>query len=167
MSGADRVGSGRRTEILPDVKAVPIQVRVAGHRLARERSPLGAVALVLVLAGAALLVWSAVLHLYLYGDYFHKVRTIGALFIAQGAAGNSIAVALLGFRKAALALAGSLLLASTAGALLFSVWFGLFGYRERFSAPYTSESLGVEVAGAAVLAGAALLLGRCRGRSSP
>ena len=168
MSGLDRTGSGNSEgppEIPLGLKVVPIQVRPAGRRLLPERSLLGPVAVVLVLVGAALLVWSAVLHLYLYGDYFHKVGTIGALFIAQGAAGNSIAVALLGFRKAAFALAGSLLLASTAGALLFSVWFGLFGYRERFSAPYTSESLGVELAGAAVLAGAALLLRRHRGRS--
>jgi hypothetical protein len=115
------------------------------------------------MVGAALLIWSAALHLYLYGYYFHKVRTIGALFIAQGTAGNLVAVVLVGWRKAALALAGSLLLALTAGALLFSVWFGLFGYHERFSAPYTSESLGIEVAGTAVLAGAARLLRRCRG----
>lgn len=94
-----------------------------------------------------------------------QVRSVGHLLARERSRQGP--VALVGLHKAALALAGSLLLAVTAGALLFSVWFGLFGYRERFSAPCTSESLGVEVAGAAILAGAALLLGRRRGASSP
>lgn len=144
-------------------------MRSVGHLLVntRGRHDRAVVAFVLVLVGAGLLVWSASLHLYLYGYYFHKVRTIGPLFIAQGAAGNAVAVGLVAFRKAVLALVGALLLAFTAGALLFSVWFGLFGYRERLSAPYTAESLGIEFAGAIVLVGAAWLLGRHRGHSSP
>jgi hypothetical protein len=123
--------------------------------------------LALVLTGSALLVWSAVLHLYLYSYYFHTVPTIGPLFIAQGVAGTVLAGGLVVFRKAVFALAASALLALTAGALLFSVWFGLFGYHERMSAPYTSESLGVEVAGAVVLAGATALLAGQRTARAP
>ena len=121
----------------------------------------------LVLTGGALLLWSAVLHLYLYSYYFHTVPEIGPLFIAQGTAGTVLAGALVVFRKAVFALAAAALLALTAGALLFSVWFGLFGYHERMSAPYTSESLGVEVAGAVVLAGAAALLAGQRTARAP
>lgn len=128
---------------------------LTGWRLRPARPKLS---LALVLTGSALLVWSAVLHLYLYSYYFHTVPTIGPLFIAQGAAGTVLAGVLVVSRKAVFALAAAALLALTACALLFSVWFGLFGYHERMSAPYTSESLGVEVAGVVVLAGAAALL---------
>ena len=124
------------------------------HHLESRRKP----AFALLVIGVALLAWSAGLHLYLYSYYFHLVPTIGALFIAQGVAGTALSCAILLTRRAVLALGGAMLLTLTAGALLFSVLFGLFGYHERMSAPYTTESLGIEVAGALVLAAAAALL---------
>jgi membrane associated rhomboid family serine protease len=124
----------------------------------RRDTRTGSFALGVLLIGACLLAWSSALHLYLYTYYFYRVPTIGPLFIAQGATGSLLAAATVVFRKALLAVAGALLLAFTAGALLFSVWFGLFGYHERLSAPYTGQSLGVEAAGALALAGAATLL---------
>jgi hypothetical protein len=48
------------------------------------------------------------------------------------------------------------LLAATVGALLLSVWVGLFGYRERFAAPYVGMSLAVEISGVVILGLAAV-----------
>ena len=116
--------------------------------------------LLLVLAGAGLVAWSAALHLYLYGDYFHRVPTIGPLFVVQGAVGCLTALAIVAFRRSLMALAGAVFLIATAGGLLFSVWHSLFGYHERFGAPYVGESLIVEGVGAVLLIGAAGLLAR-------
>jgi hypothetical protein len=106
---------------------------------------------VLRLVGAGLLAWSAALHIYLWHEYFHRVPTIGPLFIAQGLAAMAVAVAIVAFRHPVLELIGALLLAATAGALLLSVWNGLFGYKERLGAPYVGMSLAVEISGAVVL----------------
>jgi len=117
-------------------------------------------ALGLAVTGAALLIWSAIIHLYLYNDYFWQVRTIGTLFIVQGVSAIALAAAILLFRSAWLALLGALLLVGTAIGLLLSVWIGLFNYQEHLAAPYVGMSLVVEFVGAAVLAMAAALLPR-------
>jgi hypothetical protein len=116
----------------------------------------------LLLVGAALLLWSAALHLYLWADYFHRVHTIGPLFMAQGIAGVAIAIAIVAFRTPALALVGAFLLAATAGALLLSVWVGLFDYRERLAAPYVGMSLAVEIPGTVILVVAAAIIHQSR-----
>ena len=103
------------------------------------------------LAGAALLLWSGALHFYLWVDYFHRVRTIGPMFLAQGVLTVLCAGALVLWRRPVVAGAGAVVLAATAGALLVSVWTGLFGYHERMRAPYVGMSLVVESLGTGVL----------------
>src|ERR1700691_297356 len=121
----------------------------------------------LAVAGAALLVWSGVIHLQLWSDGYRGISVIGPLFLIQGIASIALAVALAVFRRVVLLAAGAVLAAGTAVGLLLSAEIGLFGYVESLAVPYAQTSLVVEVTSAAVLAaaaaivlGAALLRGR-------
>jgi hypothetical protein len=64
---------------------------------------------------AALVAAAGAIHLYLWFDYFHMVRVVGALFLVNAGAGVAIAVALLVTDTALVALAG---LAYAAGTLV-------------------------------------------------
>jgi hypothetical protein len=112
----------------------------------------------LVLAGAAMLVWSGVIHLQLWGDGYRDISVIGPLFLAQGMGSIGLALVLVLFRWLVLMAAGAVTLAATAVGLLLSVYAGLFGYRETLAVPYGEMSLVVEFTGAAMLLAAALLL---------
>ena len=112
----------------------------------------------LALAGAALLVWSGVIHLQLWGDGYRDISVIGPLFLIQGIASIALALPLVVFRRLVLLTAGAILLAATAVGLLLSVYAELFGYRESLAVPYAETSLVVEFTGAALLLAAALLL---------
>jgi hypothetical protein len=117
-----------------------------------------AAASLLAFAGAALLVWSGVIHLQLWGDGYRDISVIGPLFLAQGMASIGLALVLVLFRWLVLMAAGAVTLAATAVGLLLSVYAELFGYRESLAVPYAETSLVVEFTGAAVLLAAALLL---------
>ena len=105
----------------------------------------------IILAGAALLVWSGVLHLQLWGDGYRSISVIGPLFLVQGVASVLIAAALAVFRCLALIVAGAITLAATAAGLLLSVYVSLFGYQESLAVPYAQSSLVIEFTGAALL----------------
>jgi hypothetical protein len=113
---------------------------------------------VLAVAGAALMVWSAVIHLQLWGDGYRDISVIGPLFLAQGIGAIVIAALLAALRRLALLVAGAVTLVATAVGLLLSVYIGLFGYTESLAVPYAKSSLVVEFAGAAVLVAATAIL---------
>lgn len=113
----------------------------------------------LAIAGAVLILASAIIHLRLWVDGgYQGISVIGPLFLAQGIVGILYAVVLGLFRRLGLIVAGAILMLATAGGLLVSVNFGLFGFTESLAVPYAGLSLVVEFAGAAVLAVAAVLL---------
>jgi hypothetical protein len=120
--------------------------------------PLGWGVSLLAVAGAALLVWSSVIHLQLWSDGYSDISVIGPLFLAQGIGGIAIALAVVVFRRMVALGAGAVTLAATAAGLLLSVHVSLFGYRESLAVPYAESSLVIEFTGAAVLAVAALVL---------
>jgi hypothetical protein len=113
---------------------------------------------IIALAGAALLVWSAVIHLQLWADGYRDISVIGPLFLAQGVGSIVIAAALAALRRLALIVAGAVTLAATAVGLLLTVHVGLFGYRESLAVPYAQLSLVVEFTGAALLAALAVFV---------
>jgi hypothetical protein len=113
---------------------------------------------VLAVAGAALMVWSGVIHLQLWSDGYRSISVIGPLFLIQGAGSIALAVVLAVFRRVVLLAAGAVTMAATAAGLLLSAGIGLFGYRESLAVPYAMSSLVVEFAGAAVLAAAAAIV---------
>jgi hypothetical protein len=112
----------------------------------------------LAIAGAALLIWSGVIHIRLWSDGYRDISVIGPLFIVQGAGTIVIAVILVVFRRLVLLAAGAVALAATAVGLLLSVHIGLFGYRESLAVPYAGSSLVVEFTGAAILLAAAAIV---------
>ena len=127
---------------------------------AQLASPLSRWAVTLLaVAGAALLVWSGVIHLQLWSGGYRDISVIGPLFGIQGIASIALALALVVFRRLVLLAAGAILLAATAAGLLLSAGIGLFGYTESLAVPYAETSLVVEFTGAAVLAAAALIAG--------
>lgn len=123
----------------------------------------------LAIAGAALLIWSAVVHIRLWSDGYRDISVIGPLFIIQGVGTIVIAVVLVIFRRLVLLAAGAVALAATAVGLLLSVHISLFGYRESLAVPYAGLSLVVEFTGAAILlVAAATVLAACSGaRANP
>jgi hypothetical protein len=107
--------------------------------------------LALTAIGAAFLVWSAVIHLELWGDGYSDISVIGPLFLAQGIGCIVLGVAIVAFRSLALLAAGAVAGAATAVGLLLTVHVGLFGYTESLSVPYATLSLAVEFTAAFVL----------------
>src|SRR5262249_12182784 len=108
-------------------------------------------ATLLAVGGAAFMVWSAVIHLELWGDGYKDIPTIGPLFLAQSVGLIVLALVVVAFRRLALLAAGAGALVATAAGLLLTVYVGLFGYKESLAAPYTMLSLYVEFVGAGLL----------------
>jgi hypothetical protein len=111
----------------------------------------------LAVVGAAMLVWSAVLHLELWGDGYRDIHIIGPLFLAASVADIILALLILVFSRLIVLLAGAGSLIGTAGGLLLAAHGGLFGYTESLSISYAMLSLQVELTGAAVLLVGAVL----------
>ena len=135
----------------------------AAHLLARGparmTSPIARwTANVLAVAGAALMVWSGVIHLELWSDGYRSISVIGPLFLIQGIGGIALAAVTAVFRRVVFMAAGAVMMAATAAGLLLSAGIGLFGYQESLAVPYAMSSLAVEFAGAAVLAAAAAIV---------
>jgi hypothetical protein len=119
---------------------------------------------ILALAGAVLIIGSAIIHLRLWAQGYSGISVIGPLFLAQGVVSIPFAVALGVFRRLGLIVAGAGLMAGTVVALVLSAEIGLFGFKDSFAAPYAGMSLVTEIAGAVVLLAAAALVvaGRLR-----
>jgi len=104
-----------------------------------------------LLLGSTLVATSGLLHLYLWADGYRNISTIGPLFLAQGIVGVVLAVALIGFPRAATATAGAVYLLATVAAFAISATRGLFGFMDGLDAPWATTSLIVESVGAALL----------------
>jgi hypothetical protein len=125
--------------------------------LLRLVSPPTLTSTVLSLAGAGLLVVSAVIHLHLWSTGYRHIPTIGPLFLMQGIVGIGLALLVAVTRRAWAALIGAGFAASTIGGLLLSVEVGLFGFKDSLSAPDATLSLVVESVAFVVLAAAGLV----------
>jgi fluoride ion exporter CrcB/FEX len=125
-------------------------------RYARSR-PVAPRSLLLALRilGAGLLAAMAGIHLKLWNDGYSTIDWIGPLFLVNVVAGFLLGVAVLGAPQrwlAPVAALGALMQAGTLGALLLSVWVGLFGFFESTEASLFWPTVVVEFAGAVVLA---------------
>jgi hypothetical protein len=114
-----------------------------------------------LLAGAAVVASSGLIHLYLWADGYRNVATIGPLFFAQGLAGLVLAVGIVAYPRVVTAgLAEAYLLASAA-ALALSATRGFLGFMDTLDAPWATTTLLIESAGALLLiVGGALTLRR-------
>jgi predicted lipoprotein with Yx(FWY)xxD motif len=107
------------------------------------------------LAGSALLVATAAIHLDLYVTGFRNIPTIGWLFLLQVIAAFALAAAVLALGGRLVAALGALFGLATLGGYLLSIWVGLFGFREVRTTAGIAAGV-IEVAAFAVLALAAL-----------
>ncbi len=137
--------------------------------MSRTRSPaVRPLLLALRLVGAGLLAATAGIHLYLWAAGYRDIPTIGPLFLVNVVAAGVLCLAVLAAPwrwLAAVAVLGALQ-AGTLGALLLSVWVGLFGFVESTRATLFWPSVRVEAVGAGVLAALALLRVRTRASAS-
>ncbi len=119
----------------------------------------GVVANVTLVGGAALMVWSAVIHLHLWSTGYRHIPTGGPLFLLQGITAVVLAVLVAAVRRVWAAAVASGFVVSTIAGFLLSVNVGLFGFQDTWAAPYATMAFGVELATLVVLAsGAALCL---------
>ena len=105
----------------------------------------------LLIAGAALVMASAAIHLHLWADGYRYIVTIGPLFFVQGLLGIFVSVLVALVRRVFVALLGALFSLGTIVGLLLASHGGLFGYRTTMSAPWASTALAVEIAAVALL----------------
>ena len=100
--------------------------------------------------GASLVLAAGAIHLYLYFNYFHRVPTIGPMFLLNAGTAALVAVAIVAWDQVASLVAGLLYAAGTLAAFFISVAVGLFGFQERLRGPW-QERAGVIEAVAVVL----------------
>jgi len=122
-----------------------------GALVGAGRRPTGLVASLVCIAGAALLVVSAIIHLHLWASGYRSIKTIGPLFLVQGIFGLLLAISVALIRRVFIAILGALYAAGTGAGLLVAVHVGLFGFRESASAPWATTSLIIEGAAVVVL----------------
>ncbi len=96
----------------------------SGRAVGAARRPTGPVISLVIVAGSALLLTSAAIHLHLWADGYRYKATIGPLFFAQGVAGVLLSLAIALVRRVSVAVLGALFAAGTIAALLVSVHVG-------------------------------------------
>lgn len=138
----------------------PRRMRTAAVAEPAGSVPTRVVAYALVLAGAALVAASALIHLHLWADGYRNIATIGPFFLAQAIVGLLLAVLLTAYPRPVVAGVAAGYLVASIGALLLSAWNGLFGFHDRFDAPWATTSLVIEVAGTLALLLGAVWLAR-------
>ena len=98
---------------------------------------------------------------------YRTIPTIGPLFLVQGIVGALLAVLLVLSRRLLIVVIAAGFMIATIGGLLLSIYFGLFGFMDTLAAPYAGLSLGVESAGAVLLAVVGVVLVRGQSHSDP
>jgi hypothetical protein len=115
--------------------------------------------------GAVLVGASGGIHFHLWATGYNAIPKIGPLFLAQSISAFVLAAWLVIRPSLLVAVAALGLAAGTIAGFLVTVWVGLFGFTDSFSAPYSSLALVAESVAAAVLAGGcAVLISQVRRR---
>lgn len=131
--------------------AAPGHLLRAGGAALCAPGPSGLPGTVARLVGAALVGTMGGIHLDLWFQGYRSAPTIGPLFLVNAGSALVVMVALTTWPRRVTGLAGAALLAGTLAGYLVSVFHGLFGFRDTFSAPFAVPALAVEVAGIVVL----------------
>lgn len=123
--------------------------------------PARAIVTVLIAVGAACALYSAYIHLYLWGRQpfpYRDIPTIGPLFLIQGITAIVIGLLVISSRRLGAVLVGAGLLVVSVGALVIDVEVGMFGFKDSWAVPYAKTTLYEEILGAAALLVAAGVL---------
>jgi hypothetical protein len=137
---------------------------VAPDRLLKRGFPaesprwLRVVGTALILAGAALIVATAAIHLHLWLAGYRHVPRIGPLFIAQAVTGFVLAPVLALGRHVIVVLGSAGFMAASAVGLLLSATVGFLGIHDDLGVPWATPSLAIELTGFVLLGIASVLL---------
>jgi hypothetical protein len=107
-----------------------------------------------IVAGAALMVTTAAIHLHLWLIGYRHVPRLGPLFMAQAVTGLVAAPLVALGRQAVVVLGGAVYMAASAGGLLLSATVGFVGIHDGLRVPWASTSLAVELVGFVLLGSA-------------
>jgi hypothetical protein len=110
-----------------------------------------------IVAGAALMITTAAIHLHLWLSGYRHVPRLGPLFLAQAVTGFVAAPFVVWGRQALLVLGAAGYMAASAVGLLLSATVGFVGIHDGLGVPWATTSLVVELIGFVVLAGAGVL----------
>jgi len=122
-----------------------------GRVVGAGRRPTAPAASAMLIAGAALLLTSAAIHLHLWADGYRSIVTIGPLFFAQGVLGIFLGLLVALIRRIFVALVAALFALGTIVGLLLASHGGIFGYKTTMSAPWAQTTLEVEIAAVVLL----------------
>lgn len=122
-----------------------------GRVVGAGRRPTAPLASLVIIAGAALLMASAVIHLHLWASGYRNIRTIGPLFFVQGVFGIVLSISIALIRRISIVWLGALYAGGTVVALLVAVQHGLFGYRTTMNAAWAATSLVIELSSVVLL----------------
>jgi hypothetical protein len=118
--------------------------------------------------GAVLVVVSGGVHFHLWATGYNAIPKIGPLFLAQSISAFVVAAGLVIRPSLLVAVAALGLAMGTIAGFLVTIWVGLFGFTDSFSAPYSSVALVAESIAAVMLAGGcAVLISQARCRPGP
>jgi hypothetical protein len=115
------------------------------------------VATAAIVAGAALMVTTAAIHLHLWVAGYRHVPRIGPLFLAQAVTGFVAAPLVVWGRQVVLVLAAAGYMLASAAGLLLSATVGFLGLHDGLGVPWAMTSLVVELVGFVLLASAGLV----------
>ena len=118
------------------------------------------------IVGALTLLGMAYIHYHLWGIGYNTVSLIGPLFLVNAIASAILAIAVVTVPRGLLGITSalsSLFTLGTLAALLVSLFWGLFGFKETTAAPLLKTTLLVEGVGVLVLAILAALAARGEG----
>jgi hypothetical protein len=120
----------------------------------------GLVVDLLIWVGSLFVLGSAVIHFHLWDSLgYRHIPTIGPLFLLQSIVGAVLAIMTGAARKFLLVLVETGFVFSTAGGLIISINWGLFGWQDTLAAPYAGLALAVEFTAGALLLTASALMG--------
>jgi hypothetical protein len=129
------------------------RVAAPRHRKAHLRGDwVEILALMLRLVGVGLLSAVGWIHLHLWQSGYRHIPTIGPLFLAAAVSAFVIGAGLLARPSRLMGLSGIGLAAGVLAGLIVSVNLGLFGFKESPSAPFSAESIFLEIAAAVTVA---------------
>ncbi len=132
-----------------------------GSQSSRSGSWEGLVLDLLIWVGSLFVLGSAIIHFHLWDSFAYRaLRIIGPLFLMQAIAGAVLAILTSVSRKLLLVLAECGFAFASAGGLIISINFGLFGWKDTLSAPYAGLALAVEFSAGALLLVASAVMGR-------
>ena len=113
----------------------------------RVPKPIGLTATVAFMAGGLLVVWSTYIHFHLWRNLgYRHIPTIGTLFLVQSIAGLLVGLLIIFVCRVWVAIVGVGFALSTMIGFLASIHYGLFGFKDSWSAPFAHQAFAIEIA---------------------